>query len=147
MAQVYDLDTNIDVIKHHGSTDPLILVGILMHHGIAKEEVRAARHTAAHLWPRFDHGDHRFYCCPSHCMRYRRILSADACISRTTHVCASACKFASSLRPLVPARAALLSCTGQRTPPACAWAVQRAIVVQRSCWGVPQSASACRPCR
>ena len=39
-VQVYDLDTNIDVIKHHGSTDPLILVGILMHHGIAKEDVR-----------------------------------------------------------------------------------------------------------
>ena len=40
-VQVYDLDTNIDVIKHHGSTDPLILVGILMHHGIAKEDVRS----------------------------------------------------------------------------------------------------------
>ena len=37
--QVCGLDTDIDVIKHHGSTDPLILVGILMHHGIAKEEV------------------------------------------------------------------------------------------------------------
>lgn len=38
--QVFNLDTNIDVIHHHGSTDPLILVKVLTHaHGIDKETV------------------------------------------------------------------------------------------------------------
>jgi phosphoglycolate phosphatase len=38
--EIFDIDTNIDVIKHHGSTDPLILVRILEYHGIAKAVVR-----------------------------------------------------------------------------------------------------------
>lgn len=37
---MYGIDTDIDVVKHHGSTDPLILVSVLMHHGFPKEEVR-----------------------------------------------------------------------------------------------------------
>jgi len=56
--QVYDLDTNIDVIKHHGSTDPLILVGILMHHGIAKEEVPAPLPNSGLV----GNGDYVFIC-------------------------------------------------------------------------------------
>ncbi|GFR49030.1 hypothetical protein Agub_g11052, partial [Astrephomene gubernaculifera] len=35
---VFGLDTNIDVIQHHGSTDPLIIIKVLEHHGISKEE-------------------------------------------------------------------------------------------------------------
>ncbi len=34
--QVFDLDTNIDVIEHHGSTDGLILVRVVEYHGIDK---------------------------------------------------------------------------------------------------------------
>lgn len=39
MKKVFDVDTNIDVIKHHGSTDPLILVSVLEHHGVSHDEV------------------------------------------------------------------------------------------------------------
>lgn len=39
-AEVFKLDTTIDVVPHHGSTDPLILVRVLQHHGVPKEEVR-----------------------------------------------------------------------------------------------------------
>lgn len=39
--QVFGLDTNIDVIKHHGSTDPLIIIKVLEHHGIAREQALA----------------------------------------------------------------------------------------------------------
>ncbi|KAK9829863.1 hypothetical protein WJX72_008333 [[Myrmecia] bisecta] len=35
--EVFNLDADIDAIKHHGSTDPLILLRILEHHGISKE--------------------------------------------------------------------------------------------------------------
>jgi len=28
-----------DVIKHHGSTDPLILISVLEHHGVEKDKV------------------------------------------------------------------------------------------------------------
>ena len=42
MRNVFGVDTNIDVIKHHGSTDPLILLSVLGHHGIPKAEVRLA---------------------------------------------------------------------------------------------------------
>lgn len=38
--EVFDLDTTIDVVPHHGSTDPLILVRVLQHHGVSKEQVR-----------------------------------------------------------------------------------------------------------
>lgn len=37
--RVFDIDTHIDVIKHHGGTDPLIAVKVLEHHGVDKEEV------------------------------------------------------------------------------------------------------------
>ena len=33
-SQVFSLDTTIDVIPHHGSTDPLILLKVLEYHGI-----------------------------------------------------------------------------------------------------------------
>lgn len=39
MKKVFGVDTNIDVIKHHGSTDPLILVSVLQHHGVPHEQV------------------------------------------------------------------------------------------------------------
>lgn len=47
--QVCGIVTDIDVIKHHGSTDPLILVSVLMHHGVPKEEVtpKSTRHNIA----------------------------------------------------------------------------------------------------
>ncbi|PNW83221.1 hypothetical protein CHLRE_06g311850v5 [Chlamydomonas reinhardtii] len=35
------LDTHIDVIAHHGSTDPLILIKVAEHHGISKQEAMA----------------------------------------------------------------------------------------------------------
>lgn len=35
--EVFDIDTTIDVVPHHGSTDPLILVKVLGFHGISKE--------------------------------------------------------------------------------------------------------------
>jgi len=34
---VFNLDTDIDVVQHHGSTDPLILVKVLVHHGISRQ--------------------------------------------------------------------------------------------------------------
>jgi hypothetical protein len=37
--EVFGLDTNIDVVEHHGSTDPLIVLKVLEHHGIPKEQV------------------------------------------------------------------------------------------------------------
>lgn len=37
--EVYDLDTDIDVIAHHGGTDPLILKAVLEHHGRDGTEV------------------------------------------------------------------------------------------------------------
>lgn len=39
--QVFGIDTTIDVIPHHGSTDTLILVAVLVVHGIPKAEVRS----------------------------------------------------------------------------------------------------------
>ena len=35
---VFGIDTTIDVIKHHGSTDGLILVNVMEHHGVDREE-------------------------------------------------------------------------------------------------------------
>ena len=37
---VFNLDTDIDSMKHHGLTDPLILVSMLEHHGTPRQEVR-----------------------------------------------------------------------------------------------------------
>ncbi|PSC72331.1 haloacid dehalogenase [Micractinium conductrix] len=39
--KVFDLDTHIDVVKHHGSTDALILLKVLTHHGVSQEEAAA----------------------------------------------------------------------------------------------------------
>lgn len=37
--KVFNIDTHIDVIKHHGGTDPLVLMRVLMEvHGISKEQ-------------------------------------------------------------------------------------------------------------
>ncbi|KAG2500409.1 hypothetical protein HYH03_001980 [Edaphochlamys debaryana] len=38
---VFGIDTNIDVVAHHGSTDPLINVMVLEHHGISKDQAMA----------------------------------------------------------------------------------------------------------
>ncbi|KAL6779565.1 hypothetical protein ACKKBG_A12780 [Auxenochlorella protothecoides x Auxenochlorella symbiontica] len=40
--QVFGIDTTIDVIPHHGSTDTLILVAVLVVHGIPKAEAMAS---------------------------------------------------------------------------------------------------------
>jgi len=40
--QVFDIETTIDVIPHHGSTDPLILVKVLEFHGISEEKAMAS---------------------------------------------------------------------------------------------------------
>lgn len=37
--EVFGLDTHIDVVHHHGSTDPLILLKVVVHHGIDIETV------------------------------------------------------------------------------------------------------------
>lgn len=38
--QVFGIDTHIDVIKHHGGTDPLILIKVLVdYHGLDKQDV------------------------------------------------------------------------------------------------------------
>lgn len=42
MRVVFDLDTNIDVIKHHGSTDQLVLADVLRHHGVDETRVLEA---------------------------------------------------------------------------------------------------------
>ena len=39
--EVYGLETHLDVIQHHGNTDPLILIRVAEHHGISKSDVRA----------------------------------------------------------------------------------------------------------
>mmetsp|Transcript_19490 Transcript_19490/g.31561 ORF Transcript_19490/g.31561 Transcript_19490/m.31561 type:complete len:281 (+) Transcript_19490:49-891(+) len=39
--KVFNLDTNIDVIHHHGSTDQLVAADVLAFHGISKEEIWA----------------------------------------------------------------------------------------------------------
>lgn len=37
--QVFEIDTHIDVIQHHGGTDPLVLMRVLMEvHGVSKEK-------------------------------------------------------------------------------------------------------------
>lgn len=41
IKQVFAIETGIDAIKHHGSTDPLILVSILTHHGVPKSQAMA----------------------------------------------------------------------------------------------------------
>ncbi|KAF8056466.1 hypothetical protein HT031_006323 [Scenedesmus sp. PABB004] len=55
--EVFGLDTNIDVIPHHGGTDPLIALAVLQHCGVPRAEAEArlkaveaamARHFAAH---------------------------------------------------------------------------------------------------
>lgn len=46
--EVFVLDTNIDVVEHHGSTDPLIVLKVLEHHGIPKEQVRVAFPVCCH---------------------------------------------------------------------------------------------------
>ena len=40
-SEAFGLDTNIDVVKHHGSTDPLIIIKVCEHHGISKEDAMA----------------------------------------------------------------------------------------------------------
>lgn len=45
--QVFGLDTTIDVIPHHGSTDTLILVAVLELHGIPKDKVRGRARPVA----------------------------------------------------------------------------------------------------
>lgn len=45
MQKVFGVETNIDVIKHHGSTDPLILIGVLEHHGVSHKQVYWANGT------------------------------------------------------------------------------------------------------
>lgn len=42
--EVFGLDTHIDIIPHHGGTDPLIAIKVLQHHGISKDEVSCAAH-------------------------------------------------------------------------------------------------------
>ncbi|PRW57041.1 haloacid dehalogenase [Chlorella sorokiniana] len=39
--EVFGLDTHIDVVKHHGSTDALILLKVLVHHGVPLEQAAA----------------------------------------------------------------------------------------------------------
>jgi hypothetical protein len=39
--KVFGIDTHIDVVAHHGGTDPLIAVKVLEHHGVPREQVRA----------------------------------------------------------------------------------------------------------
>lgn len=36
--KIFDIDTHIDVIEHHGGTDPLIIVKVLAHHSIPVQE-------------------------------------------------------------------------------------------------------------
>jgi hypothetical protein len=36
---VFGVDTNIDTIKHHGGTDPLIIKKVLEHNGVEGEHV------------------------------------------------------------------------------------------------------------
>lgn len=36
--EIFGIDTTIDVVKHHGSTDPLIILAVLEYHGIPKEK-------------------------------------------------------------------------------------------------------------
>ncbi|KAL3152056.1 hypothetical protein ABBQ32_001167 [Trebouxia sp. C0010 RCD-2024] len=36
--EVYGLETHLDVIQHHGNTDPLILIRVAEYHGIAKAD-------------------------------------------------------------------------------------------------------------
>lgn len=42
IQSVFGITTNIDVVAHHGSTDPLILLAILEYHGVDKMEVRGS---------------------------------------------------------------------------------------------------------
>lgn len=65
--QVFDVDTNIDVIKHHGSTDPLILVSVLAHHGIPHDEVRiGTTRRPAHATHFAAASAHQLRCCRCH---------------------------------------------------------------------------------
>ena len=45
--QVYGIDTHIDVVQHHGATDPLVLLKVLVEaHGVAKADVMAKLNDA-----------------------------------------------------------------------------------------------------
>lgn len=35
---VFGLDTDIECVRHHGSTDPLIILAVLEHHGVPRDE-------------------------------------------------------------------------------------------------------------
>ncbi|GMH46004.1 hypothetical protein BSKO_13968 [Bryopsis sp. KO-2023] len=39
--EIFGIETTIDVVKHHGSTDPLIILAVLKHHGIPLEKAKA----------------------------------------------------------------------------------------------------------
>jgi len=39
MNEVFGIDTTIDVVHHHGFTDPLVLIAVLEHHGVDKAQV------------------------------------------------------------------------------------------------------------
>ena len=42
-------ELSVDVIKHHGMTDPLILLAVLEHHGVSKEKVRKVSFSSFHV--------------------------------------------------------------------------------------------------
>lgn len=46
---MFGVDTHIDVVKHHGSTDPLIVIKVMQHHGLEKDKVSAQKKGAVAL--------------------------------------------------------------------------------------------------
>ena len=44
---MFDIDTDIDTMQHHGWTDGLILVGMLEQHGISNQEVQLEPHCSS----------------------------------------------------------------------------------------------------
>ncbi|KAG1680552.1 hypothetical protein FOA52_014999 [Chlamydomonas sp. UWO 241] len=38
---VWGIDTHIDVVQHHGATDPLIVIKVMEHHGMKRDEILA----------------------------------------------------------------------------------------------------------
>jgi hypothetical protein len=85
---VFGLDTNIDVVEHHGSTDPLIVLKVLEHHGIPKEQVRLSSR-----WGLKCHGASGYclhttgYCMPGLRLSFAlgMVLGLIACVMNRTH--------------------------------------------------------------
>lgn len=51
--EVFGIETNIDVVQHHGSTDQLIIEAVMRHHGVPDADIRAKMAAACQAMSAF----------------------------------------------------------------------------------------------